>query len=47
MYPIETKRRLNQLLFVEIVSFVNRDNDNGEIVFKIRADGTIKTKFSQ
>ncbi len=42
---IETKRRLNQLLFVEIVSFVNRDNDNGEIVFKIRADGTIKTKL--
>ena len=43
--PIETKRRLNQLLFVEIISYVKRDSNNGDIVFKIRADGNIKADF--
>ena len=44
--PIETKRRLNQLLFVEIVSYVKRGSNNGDIVFKIRADGTLKSDFN-
>lgn len=43
---IELKRRLNQLLFVEFISYVKRNSNEGEMVIKLQADGTLKTDYN-
>ena len=43
----EEKIRLNQLLFVEIVSYFKQDEDDGNIVIKIRGDGQLEKSWEQ
>ena len=41
--PLETKRRLNKLIFSEITSTLNKKDTNGEIIIKMRGDCELKT----
>ena len=40
--PIESKRRFNQALFIEIRSFLKSKEKKGDTQIKILADGTLK-----
>ena len=42
---IDNKRLINKLIFVEIVSFISKEKKSGELEFKIRADGTLKSNW--
>jgi len=42
---IDSRRLINKLLFVEIVSYNSKQKDSGELEFKIRADGKLKSNW--
>ena len=42
---IESKRLLNKLLFIEIISYNERGKKSGELEISIRADGKLKSNW--
>ena len=42
---VESRRLLNKLLFVKIISYCERGKDSGEIELTIRADGKLKSNW--
>ena len=43
--PQDDKIRLNHLLFVDITSYFNKNDDDGKIVIKIRGDGKLEKSW--
>ncbi len=42
---IDNKRLLNKLIFVDINSYISKEKKSGELEFKIRADGSLKSNW--
>lgn len=43
----EDKVRFNKLIFVEIISYFDKNSDDGDIEFRLRGDGQITKKWSE
>ena len=41
----EEKSRFNQLIFIEITSFFNQNEEDEQIIIKIRGDGKLKSNW--
>ena len=45
--PQEDKIRFNQLLFVDIISYFNKNDKDGIIEIKIRGDGKLEKSWNE